>query len=535
MRGRILACDGDKVQQMLSLNYPDIPLHDAMRATANRYPDRAAVTFKDEAITFAQFDRESNRLANGFAALGLSSGDRMSVYVPNCPQYELAFYAVSKLGAIVCPMNPAYREREITYQVNDAGSRVMLTHASLWPFVDACRAQLPTVERFVIVGDGMTDTGGRSIAYDEVIETASADAPPVRVDPQQLVALPYSSGTTGMPKGVMLTHRNLICNHAQVGHASRIGPDDAYPVYLPLSHIYGVMLMGAGLSLGAHQILMERFDLDTLAGVVQKYRATWLHVVPPVLLALANAPGLDREQFRTVKYALNAAAPLAPDVARRVERRLGFRVVQAYGLTETSPDTHHSPLEPDRIKLESVGVPVADTEQRVVDLETGETTLAAGETGEIVIRGPQVMQGYWNAPEETARTLRNGWLHTGDIGRIDEEGYAFIVDRKKEMIKFKAFSIAPAELEAALLEHPDIADCAVIGVPDDEAGEVPRAFVVPRMGRTLDPGMWAEFFSTRLAGYKMIRQWRITDAIPRTPSGKILRRTLKEQASHGHA
>ena len=500
-----------------------------MRATANRYPDRAAVTFKDQATTFAQFDRESNRLANGLAALGLSSGDRISLYVPNCLQYELAFYAASKLGAIACPMNPSYREREVTYQVNDAGAKMMLTHATLWPFVGACRAQLATVERVVIVGSDAPAGGGRAISYDAVMDAASDDAPAVRVDPTQLVALPYSSGTTGLPKGVMLTHRNLVCNHAQFGHASRIGPDDAYPVYLPLSHIYGVMLMGAGLSLGAHQILMERFDVDALARVVEKHRATWLHVVPPVLLALANAPGLDREQFRTVKYALNAAAPLAPDVARRVERRLGFRVVQAYGLTETSPDTHHSPLEPDRINLESVGVPVADTEQRVVDLETGERTLPAGETGEIVIRGPQVMRGYWNAPEETARTLRGGWLYTGDIGRIDEQGYTFIVDRKKEMIKYRGFSIAPAELEAALLEHPDIADCAVIGVPDDEAGEVPRAFVVPRKGCTLDDATLAEFLATRLAGYKMIRQWRIADAIPRTPSGKILRRTLKEQ------
>ena len=512
---------------MSTLNYPDVPLHDVMRATAARFPDHQAITFKGETITFADFDRESNRLANGLASLGLGSGDRVSLYVPNCPQYELAFYAASKLGAIACPMNPSYREREITYQVNDAGSKMMVTHASLWPHVDACRAQLPRLERFVVIGD-VTDARSQSISYDTVIGGASANAPSVRVDPDQLVALPYSSGTTGLPKGVMLTHRNLVCNHRQVGHASRLGPDDAYPVYLPLSHIYGVLLMGASLWSGAHQVLMERFDLDALVKVVQEHGVTWLHVVPPVLLALANAPGLDASQFRTVKFALNAAAPLAPDVARRVEQRLGFRVVQAYGLTETSPATHHSPLEPERIKLESVGVLVADTEQRVVDLETGDTTLAPGETGEIVVRGPQVMQGYWNAPEETARTLRNGWLHTGDIGRIDDKGYAFIVDRKKEMIKCKAFSIAPAELEATLLEHPDITDCAVIGVPDNEAGEVPKAFVVRRKGCTLDGEALTQFFSTRLAGYKMIRHWQFTDAIPRTPSGKILRRTLKQ-------
>ena len=225
---------------MSTLNYPDVPLHDVMRATAARFPDHQAITFKGETITFADFDRESNRLANGLASLGLGSGDRVSLYVPNCPQYELAFYAASKLGAIACPMNPSYREREITYQVNDAGSKMMVTHASLWPHVDACRAQLPRLERFVVIGD-VTDARSQSISYDTVIGGASASAPSVRVDPDQLVALPYSSGTTGLPKGVMLTHRNLVCNHRQVGHASRLGPDDAYPVYLPLSHIYGVL------------------------------------------------------------------------------------------------------------------------------------------------------------------------------------------------------------------------------------------------------------------------------------------------------
>jgi long-chain acyl-CoA synthetase len=226
---------------------------------------------------------------------------------------------------------------------------------------------------------------------------------------------------------------------------------------------------------------------------------------------------------------MSAAAPMAPDVARRVQERLGVRVLQAYGLTETGPASHHSPLEPDRMKLESVGVVMADTEQRVVDLETGEKLLNPGETGEIIIRGPQVMQGYWNAPEETARALRNGWLYSGDIGWMDGDGYTYVVDRKKEMIKYRAFSIAPAELEAALLEHPDIADCGVVGVPDTDAGEVPTAFVVPRKGCTLAEAALTEYFAKRLAGYKMIRTWHLTDAIPRTPSGKILRRILRDK------
>ena len=513
---------------MTRLNYLDIPLHDVMRATAARLPNRRAITFKDRAISFGEFEQLSNRLANGLARLGIENGDRVGLYLPNCPEYELAFYAISMLGAIACPMNPSYREREITYQLTDSGAKALVTHWSLWPIVDACRANAPALTRIVMSGGGATETCGAAIPYEEVID-ASPEAPSTRVQPDQLLALPYSSGTTGLPKGVMLTHRILVANQAQYLDSSGITAHDAYPLFLPLSHIYGVMLMNAALGSGAHQLLMERFDLGTFVRLIQQHRATVVHLVPPVLLALANAPGLDRSQFSTVRYMLSAAAPMAPEVARRVQDRLGVPVIQAYGLTETGPASHHSPLEPDRMKLESVGLVMADTEQRVVDLETGERVLGPGEVGEIIMRGPQIMAGYWNAPEETARALRNGWLHSGDIGWVDAGGYTFVVDRKKEMIKCRAFSIAPAELEAALLEHPDIADCGVVGIEDDEAGQVPGAFVVARKGCTLDEAALTQFFSSRLAGYKMIRRWHLVDAIPRTPSGKILRRMLKER------
>jgi len=512
---------------MSTLTYPSGPLHDVMRATAARFPDRPAITFKDAVITFAEFDRESNRLANGLATLGLTAGDRMALYLPNCPQYELAFYAASKLGAISCPMNPSHREREITYHVNDSGARVMVTHATVWPVVEACRRQLPNLECVVVTGDEIEREG--VVRYDDLLASGSPADPGVVVDQNQLAALPYSSGTTGLPKGVMLTHRTLVCNQLQYLHGSGIGKDDVYPIFLPLSHIYGVMLMNAAMGSGARQILMERFDLEALVAAIERYRVTVLHLVPPVLLVLANAAGLDRSQFRTVRYALSAAAPLAPDVARRVEQRFGLRVIQAYGLTETGPASHHSPLDSERARPESVGLVMADTEQRVVDLETGTKILGPGEVGEICIRGPQLMQGYWNAPDESARVLRDGWLHSGDIGSVDEDGYTFIVDRKKEMIKCRAFSVAPAELEATLLEHPDIADCGVVGVADADGGEVPNAFVVPRKGCTLDAAALTEFFSKRLAGYKRIGKWHFTDAIPRTPSGKILRRMLKER------
>ena len=261
---------------MSTLPYPNSPLHDVMRATAARHPDRRAITFKGAMWSFAQFDLDSNRFANGLAALGLGFGDRMSLYLPNCPQYELGFYAASKLGAIACPLNPSYRERELIYQVTDSGATVMLTHASLWPVVEASRAQIGNIAHFIVVGDGPPAKGAVS-SYDNVIGGARSEPPSVRVDPDQVVALPYSSGTTGLPKGVMLTHWNLVCNHMQFGTASRLGPTDAYPVYLPLSHIYGVALMGLAMWSGAHQILMERFDLEAIVSAIQEHRATWLH------------------------------------------------------------------------------------------------------------------------------------------------------------------------------------------------------------------------------------------------------------------
>jgi long-chain acyl-CoA synthetase len=518
---------------MSTLTYPDVPLHALMQATARRYPTRVAIRYRDRSLTFEEFDRQSNRLANAFLSAGIVAGDRIALYTPNCPEYELAFYAASKVGAVACPVNPSCRELELTRQLDDLGVTAVMTHELLLPIVVGSERQWPAARHVVVVaGDGYPlPTGMHSLA---AISAGASDSPlPDRVDPDRLVALPYSSGTTGLPKGVMLTHRNLVSNHIQFGTGCRLGPDDKFLVYLPLSHIYGVALMGLAMWAGAEQILLERFEVSTVARLVEEHGVTWLHVVPPVLLALAESHDVDPGQFRSIKYALNAAAPLAPELARRVTERLGFPVIQAYGLTETSPDTHLSPLEPGRIKIESGGVPVADTEHRVVDLETGERPVPPGEVGEILVRGPQVMSGYWNAPEETARVLRDGWLYTGDIGWIDNEGYVFIVDRKKEMIKYKGFSIAPAELEAALLEHPDVADCAVTGVPDVEAGEIPKAFVVGRSGATIDIGVISQFMARRVAGYKQIRDWAVVSSIPRTPSGKILRRSLKELPAAG--
>jgi long-chain acyl-CoA synthetase len=326
----------------------------------------------------------------------------------------------------------------------------------------------------------------------------------------------------------MLTHRNLTTNNLQFCLALNTASDDVALLFLPFYHIYGVMLTGSFLACGGTQVMLERFDLLQSLELSEKHKVTYYFAVPPIILALANAP-VDLSKLKTVKYIFSGAAPLPPEPANRLQDKTGAKVVQGYGMTETSPLTHSQPKDPGLARLESVGLPVHNTEQKIVDIETGERELPIGEDGELIVRGPQVMKGYWKAPEENARALRNGWLHTGDIGHVDAEGYTYIVDRKKEMIKYKGFGVAPAEIEALLLEHPAVLDSAVIGVPDDEAGELIKGFVVIRKGHETTPAEIIEFANGKLAGYKRIHIVEFIELIPKTASGKILRRELKDR------
>jgi len=344
-----------------------------------------------------------------------------------------------------------------------------------------------------------------------------------------MIVLTYSSGTTGLPKGTMLSHHNLATNHRQFLTSSGINSSDATLIFVPFYHIYGVLLTGSFLAAGARQVILDRFELEPVLDLCEKHGPTWLFAVPAMIQALANAPG-PLTQLSTVKYLMSAAAPLPPAPAFKLQERTGIRVIQAYGMTETCPITHLSPLDPELIRMDSAGLPMNNTEQKIVDIETGEHELPVGEDGEIIIRGPQVMLGYWNAPEETAQTLRNGWIHTGDIGHLDADGYLYIVDRKKDMIKYKGFSIAPAELEAVLVEHSAVQESAVVGVPDEEAGEVPKAFVVlyNDVNSSVTDEELITFVNGKLTGYKKLHEVEFVEALPKLPSGKILRRELKE-------
>lgn len=508
------------------LTYPEIPFHALLSRAAERWPEKTAIVFRDQETTFAELDDRATRVARGLLDLGVRKGDRVGLYTPNCPEYEVAFFACTRVGAVPTPLNPSYREREVLAQLMDSHARALILHPSLMPVVESIRDRLPDLTEVVVLG-GAAIAGTRPL---EELARAPADltyAP--HIDTPDLAALPYSSGTTGLSKGVMLTQRNLVCNALQFVEATQTTDRDVLMIFLPLYHIYGVALIATAVAGGASQVLMERFDLQEMLRLVETYQITELYVVPPVMLALASAPDLRSEQFGSVRFVMSAAAPLAADVARRVADRLNLRVIQAYGMTESSPLTHMVPVDDWSEVLGTVGVVAADTQCRIVDIESGTRNLGPGEVGEVAVFGPQVMAGYWNAPEESAATIRDGWLYTGDIGSVDETGNLSIVDRKKEMIKYKAFSIAPAELEAVLLEHPDVVDCGVTGQPDVEAGEVPRAAVVLRSDSTATPEELQAFVAARVAAYKQIRVLELVDTIPRTPSGKILRRVLKEQ------
>ena len=513
------------------VDFPDVPYDHLLRMAASRNPDRPAIIYHDLILTYREVVSMVNSIANGLHSLGLKKGDRICLLLTNRPEYTITFIAAASIGVVVSPMNPAYKEREVGYQLENSEAKAILVQRELLPLLSTVMnaKSLPHLKHLIVTGEQVPEALPNAVPFARLLRESSPKHPgAVEVSSDDLLALPYSSGTTGFPKGTLLTHRNLTTNNLQFTTVQRTNSTDVALLFLPFYHIYGVMLTGSFLACGATQVMMERFDLLESLELCEKHGVTYYYAVPPIILALANAP-VDLSKMKTVQYIVSGAAPLPLDPARRLQDKTGIKVVQGYGMTEASPLTHSQPADPALQRIDSVGMPIHNTEQKIVDIETGEHELPVGEDGEIIIRGPQIMQGYWKAPEETARALRNGWLYTGDIGHVDADGYTYIVDRKKEMIKYKGFGIAPAELESLLMEHPAVMDSAVIGIPDDEAGELPKGFVVIRQGHTITPDEILAFANGKLAGYKKIHAIEFIDAIPKVASGKILRRELKER------
>jgi acyl-CoA synthetase (AMP-forming)/AMP-acid ligase II len=471
-------------------------------------------------LSYAALADGVGRLAGGLKARGFGAGDVLAVYMPNIPEYAIAFHGAAAAGGMCTTMNPLYTANEVAHQLEDSSARMLLTvPAFLDPAREAARAA--EVDELFVIGDGDGARPFAELLADERPATESG------IDPSDIAVLPYSSGTTGLPKGVMLSHRNLVANLEQVQATFPISADDVLIGCLPFFHIYGMtVIMNQGLRAGATIVTMPRFDLDQFLDIIERHRVTRAYVVPPIALALAKHPAVEGRDLGSIDIVMSGAAPLGAELAERVTERIGCKVIQGYGLTETSPVTHL--IRPDgENRPGTIGPPLASTECRIVDPETG-ADVAEGERGELWMRGPQVMRGYLNNPEATAATIdAEGWLHSGDVATVDSDGFFSIVDRLKELIKYNGFQVPPAELEALLITHPDVADVAVIGVPDEACGELPKAFVVPS-GEEIDGDALMLWVKDQVAPQKRIRLVEAVDEIPKSPSGKILRRKLVE-------
>lgn len=534
-----------------SLNYPDQTVHALLHQTADSYGDRQAAVYFGAQMTFATLRDLAGRFAAGLARLGVRPGDRVALHLPNCPQFLIAYFGALQAGAVVVPFNPLYVEREIGHQLADSGAEISVTLDVLYPRIAAVRGQTQ-VREIVVTGiqayfppllrtlypikarrEGMVAHIPRATDVHRFSDLVNApgEGPHVPVDPAAVAVLLYTGGTTGVPKGAMLTHRNLVSNVLQArSWFTQLHPgEDTAVAVIPFFHSYGMTsAMNFCVSSGTRLALLPRFQLEMVLKTIARYRPKVFPGVPTMYTAIINHPDIARYDLRSIGACISGAAALPVEVQSRFETITGGRLVEGYGLTEASPVTHANPIFGTR-KAGSIGIPFPDTDARIVDLEGGMTTLGVGEVGELIIRGPQIMQGYWNQPKETARVLRGGWLYTGDMAKVDDDGYFYIVDRKKEMIITGGLNVFPREVEEALYAHPSVLEAAAIGIPDTYKGEVVKAFVVLKPGASATAPEIIEHCKQFLAPFKVPRDIAFRDQLPKSLVGKILRRVLAEE------
>ncbi|MFI6084142.1 4-coumarate--CoA ligase family protein [Streptomyces sp. NPDC051217] len=507
----------------------DLPIHDAVLGRAAEFGEAVALVdgTNGTTVTYAQLDLFHRRTAAGLREAGLREGDVLALHSPNTVAYPVAFYGATRAGASVTTVHPLSTAEEFAKQLRDSSARWIVTVSPLLEVARRSAELVGGIEEIFVCDRA---PGHRSIL--DMIATETDSAVDVAIDPaEDIAALPYSSGTTASPKGVMLTHRSIATNLAQLDPVMPMRPGDRILAVLPFFHIYGLTaLMNAPLRKGATVVVLPRFELEQFLGAIETHRINGLYVAPPIVLALAKHPAVGRYDLSSLDYIVSAAAPLDARLAAACSARLRLPPVrQAYGMTELSPGTHVVPLDAENPPAGAVGKLLPSTEMRVVSLDDPGKDAPVGTDGEVLIRGPQVMKGYLGRPEETAHMIdTDGWVHTGDIGRVDADGWLFVVDRVKELIKYKGFQVAPADLEALLLAHESIADAAVIGVQDEDGNEIPKAYIVRQSGAAgLTEADVMSYVAEHVAPHKKVRRVEFIGGVPRAASGKILRRELR--------
>jgi long-chain acyl-CoA synthetase len=531
---------------------PQETLVTRLERTVREFPEVVVTEFFGAKLTYREFADQVNRFAASLSDLGVKAGDRVAIMLPNCPQTVIAYYATLTIGAVAVMTNPMYVEREMEHQFKDAGVKVLVGLDHLYPRIARVWKETP-VQHLVITGirdylpfplnllyplkakrqklNLEVPYGPTIHPFRALIRRTSGDPPRPKLTADDLANLQYTGGTTGIAKGVMLTHGNLVANIEQItAWISRFRPGkERFLGVVPLFHVLGLTaVMNWSVCSGSTVVLLPRFELKMFLKTIAKTRPTIAILVPTIITAIVNAPDIARYDLTSINYVVSGSAPLPVEIMRRFEELTGGVIIEGYGLTETAPVTHVNPVKGTR-KPGSIGIAVPSTDARIVDLDTGAREQPTKEPGELVVKGPQVMKGYWNMPGETAEALRDGWLYTGDIAHIDDDGYVYIVDRKKDMIIAGGFNIYPRDVDEVLYEHPKIADAVTIGIPDPYRGETVKVFVVVKPGETLTQEEVIAHCRERLAAYKVPRYVEFRAELPKTIVGKVLRKELRAE------
>ncbi len=536
----------------LEIDPPQEPLHAWLAKVGREFPQVTATDFVGARLTYQQLIDQVSRFAASLSQLGVMPRDRVAIMLPNCPQTIIAYYAALSIGAVVVMTNPMYVEREMAHQFNDAGVKVLVGLDHLFPRIDKIWKET-TVEQLIITSIrdylpfplnllyplkakkqnlNMKVPYGESIhSFKRLVKSSPGSPNEPEVDMEEVALLQYTGGTTGVAKGVMLSHSNLVANVMQINArlpTLKTGKE-RFLCVLPFFHVFGMTAaMNWPICTGATMILLPRFEIKDFLKTAAKTKPTITLLVPTIFTAMVNYPETSKYDISSIHTVVSGSAPLPVEIMSRFEQLTGSVILEGYGLTEASPVTHVNPLKTKR-KAGSIGIALPSTDARIMDLETGTTEQQVGQVGELVVKGPQVMKGYWNMPEETADTIKDGWLYTGDIAHMDEDGYVFIVDRKKDMIIAGGFNIYPRDIDEVLYEHPKIADAVTIGVPDAYRGESVKVFVVVKPGETLTEDEIIAHCKEKLAAYKVPRLVEFREELPKTMVGKILRKELRTE------